>query len=214
MRNKKIILTLMALALMLGTSQAQTSTDNREKLIFGLKLGLNLSNVYDDQGENFEADAKFGIATGAFLSLPIGKYFGVQPEILFSQKGFQGSGSLLGGNYSFTRTTNFIDVPILFALKPVEVLTILVGPQYSYLMKQTDVFANGIGTVEQEKEFENDNIRKNILSFSVGADINLGHMAIGLRSCWDLQNNHGDGTSSTPRYKNIWYQATIGYRFF
>ena len=27
-----------------------------------------------------------------------------------------------------------------------------------------------------------------------------------------IQNNNGDGTSATPRYKNVWYQATIGLR--
>jgi hypothetical protein len=34
-----------------------------------------------------------------------------------------------------------------------------------------------------------------------------------LRGSWDLKNNNGDGTSTTPRYKNVWYQATVGYRF-
>jgi hypothetical protein len=34
------------------------------------------------------------------------------------------------------------------------------------------------------------------------------------RSGWDVQRNNGDGTSSIPRYKNVWFQATIGYRFY
>lgn len=212
--RKQLILTTMALALLVTGSFAQSETATREKLMLGFKLGLNLSNVYDEQGENFDADAKFGMAVGAFVAIPIGKYLGVQPELLFSQKGFQATGSLLGTNYSFTRTTNFIDVPIFLAIKPTEVLTLLVGPQYSYLIKQTDAFASGNNTTEQVKEFENDNIRKNILSFALGADINLNHLVLGGRACWDVQTNNGDGTSSTPRYKNVWYQATIGYRFF
>ncbi len=211
---KKIILTSIALALLVSGSVAQGTADFREKLLFGLKLGLNLSNVYDSEGENFDADAKFGLAAGAFIAIPIGKYIGIQPEILFSQKGFQATGSILGGDYNFTRTTNFIDIPVLFALKPTGNITIMAGPQYSYLIKQTDVFANGVTTIEQEKEFENDNIRKNILSFSLGAEINLDHIVLGARACWDVQKNNGDGTATTPRYKNVWYQATIGYRFF
>ena len=31
---------------------------------------------------------------------------------------------------------------------------------------------------------------------------------------WDVQNNHGDDTSTTPTYRNAWYQATIGFRLF
>jgi hypothetical protein len=44
--------------------------------------------------------------------------------------------------------------------------------------------------------------------------VNLDHTVIGARAGWDLSNNNGNGTSSTPRYKNAWVQATVGYRFF
>ena len=199
---------------MIANSSAQeTAPSFRDKVQFGLKAGSNLSNVYDAEGEQFQTEAKFGFAGGIFLSIPIGKYLGIQPELLFSQKGFQGRGAILDGPYVLTRTTNYIDVPLLFAFKPVEFLTILAGPQYSYLIKQTDVFANGTTTIEREQEFKNDNIRKNTLCFTGGIDINLEHVVLGARAGWDVQNNNGDGTSATPRYKNVWYQATVGYRF-
>lgn len=188
-------------------------TDYTEKVSFGFKIGGNLSNVYDENGEEFRADAKLGLAGGVFLEIPIGAFIGVHPEFLFSQKGFKATGSLLGFDYNFTRTTNYIDIPIYFALKPIEYVTILVGPQYSYLLKQTDVFESTLFSYDQEQEFENDEIRRNILGLSIGADINVGHVVVGLRANYDLQKNNGDGSSSTPRYKNAWYQATIGYRF-
>jgi hypothetical protein len=183
------------------------------KVHFGIKAGINYSNVYDAKGEQFTADGKIGAAAGAFVSIPIGKFLGFQPEILFSQKGFKGTGSLLGSNYSFTRTTNYIDTPLLLAIKPTSVFTILVGPQYSYLMKQKDVFVNSVTSVEQQQVFNNDNIRKNTLCFVGGADVNLSDVVLSARAGWDIQNNNGDGTSTTPRYKNVWYQATIGFRF-
>jgi hypothetical protein len=80
-------------------------------------------------------------------------------------------------------------------------------------MKQKDVFANAFTTIEQETEFQNDNVRKNTLCFTGGADINLNHFVIGARVGWDLMNNNGNGTTTTPRYKNVWYQATVGFRF-
>jgi len=43
-------------------------------------------------------------------------------------------------------------------------------------------------------------------------DINLNNIVIGARAGWDLFNNNGDGTSTTPRYKNVWAQATVGIR--
>jgi len=181
----------------------------------GVKVGANLSNVYDEKGQDFVADPKLGIAGGLFLRLPIGEFIGLQPEVLFSQKGFKSSGTILGSSYTLTRTTNFIDIPILFAIKPISYLTILAGPQFSYLTKKTDVLTSGgNNTVLQEQEFNNDNVRKNILCFTFGGDFNLDHLVVSARAGWDFQNNNGDGTSSTPRYKNQWYQLTLGYRLF
>jgi hypothetical protein len=62
---KKAILLLAMITLTATRSQGQsvtttTITDNREKLLFGLKIGTNYSNIYDSQGENFVADSKFG----------------------------------------------------------------------------------------------------------------------------------------------------------
>lgn len=210
---KKIILIIGAVTTMANFSSAQ-ETDLRERLLFGLKAGVNYSNVYDSQGEEFQADPKLGVAAGAFVAIPIGKYLGIQPEVLYSQKGFKATGRILGGTYEFTRTTNFIDIPLLVSFKPSEFLTLLAGPQYSYLIKQSDVFANASTSILQEQEFENDNIRKNILCLTGGVDLTLKHIVLGARVGWDIQNNNGDGTSTTPRYKNVWYQATVGYRFY
>ncbi len=219
MKKKIIVIAVLFSLVNLATIQAQENdsenrTDYRSKFMFGLKAGANYSNVYDSQGEEFQADAKFGGVGGVFVAIPIGKYLGVQPEILYSQKGFKATGRLLGNTYEFTRTTSYVDIPLMFAFKPSEFITILAGPQYSYLVKQKDVFANGSTSIEQETEFVNENARKNILCFIGGADITMKHIVLGARVGWDLQTNIGDGTSITPRYKNVWYQATIGYRFY
>lgn len=212
---KKSIITIAAMFAIAASSFAQETTgdDEREKFHFGLKAGVNNANVYDSEGEDFDTDAKLGFAGGAFLAIPLGKFIGLQPEVLFSQKGFKGKGRILGGGYEFTRTSNFVDIPLFLALKPAPFLTLLGGPQFSYLVSQKDVFKNGVTSIEQEQEFENENVRKNILCFVAGFDINFNHGVIGLRAGWDVQNNKGDGTSTTPRYKNVWLQGTVGYRF-
>ena len=46
-----------------------------------------------------------------------------------------------------------------------------------------------------------------------GVDIDISNLVLGVRAGWDTQTNDGDGGSTTPRYKNMWYQATVGYRF-
>ncbi|MDP3452408.1 MAG: hypothetical protein Q8R90_05585, partial [Bacteroidales bacterium] len=127
--------------------------------------------------------------------------------------GYKGSGSILGSSYSYKYTSNFVDVPLLIAFKPISLITILAGPQYSFLISDKYEFNSAVVNIDQENQFKNDNIRKNILCFIGGADINLSKVVIGARVGWDIQDNKGDGTSQTPRYKNVWYQATIGFRF-
>ena len=210
----KRIQLIIALVFCMGIHvNAQDEMDRRARFTGGLKVGANYSNVYDAKGEEFNASAKGGLAGGLFLSIPIGTFLGIQPEALISQKGFRATGRLLTLPYDFTRTTTFLDIPLLLAVKPASFFTLLVGPQYSYLLKQKDVFSTSVTTIEQEQEFNNDNIRKNILCFTGGFDVNIQHLVIGVRAGADVQNNNGDGTSSTPRYKNMWYQGTIGYRF-
>lgn len=188
-------------------------SDFRERPTFGLKVGANLSNVYDTQGEEFEADPKFGLATGLFLAIPFGKYLGIQPEVLFSQKGYRGSGSILSSEYSFKRTTNYIDVPLLLAFKSNQYFTLLFGPQYSFLLSQNYTFKSDLIDISRDEQFDNENLRKNTLCVTGGFDVNMESIVLSARAGWDILSNEGDGTSNTPRYKNMWYQATVGFRF-
>lgn len=213
MKKAIFMIALVAFGTTSMKAQLTSTTDNRENFTLGLKLGGNYSNVYDSEGEDFVADGKFGFVAGAFVVIPLGKFIGIQPEILYTQKGYKATGSFLGGNYQMTRTTDFIEVPILLSIKPVEYISILFGPQFSYLTKQTDKFTGGILTSEQIQEYENSNLRKNTLGFVGGADLNFDHFVLGLRAGWDFQKNDGNGNNSIPRYKNMFYQATLGYKF-
>lgn len=206
-----ILLTLFGGAIYTNAQETKVF-DNREKFTFGIRAGGNLSNVWDSEGQDFEADPKLGFAGGFFVAVPIGQYIGVQPEILFSQKGFKSSGTLLGTHYSHTKTTSYIDIPLQFQVKPAAFLTILAGPQFSFLVTEKNEYTFGSNSTAQQEEFENDNIRKNILGVVTGFDINIYHVVVSTRFSWDLQSNKGDGTSTTPRYRNQYIQLTIGFK--
>lgn len=213
--KKLVSITALCMSIV-GAAVAQDSSesDNRDKIQIGLKAGINYANVYDASGDQFKADGKVGFVGGGFVAIPIIKLIGIQPEILFSQKGFISTGQLLGSEYSLTRTTNYLDIPLLFALKPFEFLTILAGPQYSFLFSQNDSFKSSLVSFSQEQTFKQDNIRHNILGIAVGADVNIKHINVAVRASWDVINNQGDGTSNTPRYKNAVIQLTLGYKIY
>lgn len=210
--KKSIILSLILISSVTFVQAQVTGGDHRENLEFGAKAGVNYSRVWDERGQDFEADGKMGFAGGLFLSIPVGEFLGFQPEILISQKGFKGSGTLFDAPYSFSRTTTYLDIPLQVQLKPTEFVTVVAGPQYSYLLHRKDSYSFGNTSTAQEQEFENDNIRKNVLGMVGGVDVIVSHLVISARAGWDLQNNDGDGTTSTPRYKNQWLQLTVGLK--
>ena len=217
--KKMKLTTIFLVAALCGTLvvEAQDDVNSREakkKVILGFKAGLNNSNVFDESGGQFVARSKAGYAAGVFLAVPFGSLLGFQPEILLQQKGFQGSGVVAGENYLITRTTTHLDIPLQLQFKPFRWLSLVSGPQYSYMLKQTDRMTYGTNSQAQTREFENDNIRRNIFGAVAGLDINVGHFVLSGRYGWDMTSNHGDGTSSTPRYKNTWLQGTIGYRIY
>jgi hypothetical protein len=74
-------------------------------------------------------------------------------------------------------------------------------------------FTGGTISATQEQDFDNDNLRKNTYGLTGGVDFNINNFVLGVRSAWDVKNNDGDGNSTTSRYKNMLYQATLGYRF-
>ena len=139
--------------------QIFASGDTRENFKFGFKAGVNFANVYDEQGQDFVAESKIGFVGGAFLSIPITKFIGFQPEVLYSQKGFKATGTTLLGKYDFERTSTFLDIPLQLQIKPINGITILVGPQYSYLLETKNQF-NGSASSVQEAGINSENYKK------------------------------------------------------
>ncbi len=83
---KKIFLSLTLIAGTFAFAQStSTSTDastpltSSSKIKFGLKAGLNVSNL-----SNMDMNSKAGFYGGAFVNIPVSKDFSVQPEVLYS----------------------------------------------------------------------------------------------------------------------------------
>jgi hypothetical protein len=216
---KKILIAIIALGLIASSSKAQviyskpgSVSDYRDMIQIGVKLGANYTTVYDLKSDHFTTSPIFGAITGVFVAIPFGKMFGFQPEIHISQKGFNANGTFLGSSYEFKRRSTFIDVPLLLSIKPNKLLNITVGPQYSYLVKEKDVFTSEFLTLEQETELSNQDVRLNMFGFTGGIDFDFSHFVLSTRAGWDINDNNGEGTATSPRYKNMWFQSTLGFR--
>jgi hypothetical protein len=187
--------------------------DARTEFQFGVKTGINLSVIYDEEGNQILPDPKFGFVAGAWLGIPLSKYLGLQPEVLYSQKGYLARGTVLNLDYSYTQSTDYLDLPLHLQFKPSSAVTLLAGPQYSKLISRTDEFGQGTITTVQKQEISHNTIRPDVWSISTGADFTREHLVISIRACFDLEPNGGGGTSIDPSYKNAWIESSIGYRF-
>jgi len=209
---RKLVLVLTFITTAFGFAQETVVVDNRSELKLGVKAGVNFSNVYDEQGQDFVASGKTGFAAGGFLAIPFGKLLGFQPEVMYSQKGYKATGSFLGTGYEYTRTTSYLDIPLLLQVKPIPMLTFVAGPQFSYLLETKNSF-NGSTTSTQEAGINSDNYKKNIYGFVVGADVNIDHLVLSGRAGWDINQSDVDGNTTSPRYKNQVIQLTLGFTF-
>lgn len=217
---KKNILVLAALLLSGAYANAQqtvtpsAANDNRDQFGFGIKGGVNFANVYDEEGEDFVADGRTGWFAGAFVSVPLGTLFGIQPEVMYSTKGFKARGNVLGLPYSFERETAYLDIPLQLQIKPAKCLTLLVGPQFSYLLETKDRFNDGLITNVQQQEINGDNYKKNTLGIVGGVEAHYNGFLITARGAFDLTESDRDGNSYTPRYRNYLIQLGVGYTFY
>ena len=207
---KKLAAAASLIALAFSNITHAQIEDTRENFHFGVKGGLNFASLIQDSYPDYEVNHKMGYVAGAYLTIPLNKYIGLQPEVLVSQKGFESTGRVLGSPYTVRRTTTFLDVPLMIQLKPVKELSIVGGVMYSYLLAKRDEIAGDNVLVTDQVEYDNQDITKNILGAVVGFDINLNHFLIFGRYNIDLRKNNGDGTSTVPEYRNQVFQVGVG----
>jgi len=210
--KKMIMLTTASLFAAAVGLQAQTTTASNP-IRFGLRAGVNLSNMIKSSDNDVTTGSKTGFNAAALVNIPIASVFSIQPEVQFSQKGYKESGTALGAPYEYKRTTNFIEVPLLAKITPVAGFGIVVGPQFSFLASTKTKFTVANATHESIVEEDNDNLRKNVLGGVIGLEAGTKNFVASLRYNIDFQNNNGDGSSTTPAYKNQVISLGLGIMF-
>jgi hypothetical protein len=178
---KKLIFLLVAV---IGSYAAQAQTS------FGIKGGLNYSNLSGDLQNEERFNNKIGYHAGVYFNVPVvGSFLSVQPEVLFSNKGYKYDDRVentvntpLGGigdtyRYEGTANFNYIDVPVLARVKAGG-LFFEAGPQVSYLVNvndKTTVFKND---VRQDRKVS-EKSKAGYSDFEVGYAAGLGFATAG-----------------------------------
>jgi len=140
---KKFLLVLIAAAVAVGANaQRYGYGASTQKIKFGAKAGLNLAQIsagttkVDMPGGTEEitedaSDMILAFFVSAHVNIPFGEFFGLQPEVSFSMQGGEQTVQIPGvsGNIKNKLNLNYINVPVLFEVKPITDFSIFVGPQ-------------------------------------------------------------------------------------
>jgi hypothetical protein len=149
----------------------------------GIKGGLTMSNLYIDEDDLDDENARFGFHAGLFSQIMFLETFGIQPEILFTTKGTEATYTGLV-NQTVKFNLSYLELPVLLVFRPVEILEFYAGP-YAGLMLGSNIEFSGL--IDGEDEIDRDNFNTLDYGFAAGLAMNLGNVKAGLRYSIGLQ---------------------------
>ena len=209
---------------------AAISSAQAQDIRFGLRAGANYSNLSGNIKNEDTYNNKVGFLGGVMLNVPLlaDDLLSIQPEILYSQKGFENKptefSSVLGkqkreGNVNY----NYIDVPLLLKFKALGFVA-EAGPQYSYLLssnnetKTTTTPTVGSPTVSETKD-KNDvsGLNRNELGYLAGVGyeatngLSLNLRYTGAFSDFVKSDNSAYFNGDLKNARHSAFQLSLGY---
>ncbi|SDI98831.1 porin family protein [Chryseobacterium jejuense] len=205
---KKLFLGLALTAGTLAFAQESTTVNtsplkkDAQPIRFGIKAGGN-SAYFSEQSFGMNSQ-KLGFHAGAFVNIPISKQFSFQPEVLYNQMGARdvaySTETTTGATTVKTKgeskvTMNYISVPLMVQMRPMDKFYIEAGPEFSYFINgktkgEATVASTTGGITTTTSNSQSDDINKdNINKFNFGLGLGLGY---------DITNNIG----ISARYTN------------
>ena len=174
---------LLSIFIVCGLLTALSVQQAKAQADVGLRAGVNFSN-YNDLPDGFEPDSRTGYMVGGYVdfSVPMSP-FSIQPEILYTQKGYEQGGVTLKSDY--------LEVPVLakFSFLPGPIQPhIYLGP-YAGFALNSEASGGGVSIDTEDAQTDFGGI------IGGGADINAGvtKFNIGIRYGFGLVDAYEGG---------------------
>ncbi len=170
------------------------------QLHLGAKAGTNLSKI---NGESFKDKHQLGYQLGGYVYYDFSNFFGLQVEAQFNQSNTEINEEyidILLDAFEKKKKLNYISVPLLLRMNTQGGITLVGGPQFSFL-------ADGNKTVLQngKKLFKNTDI-----GFVAGIDLNLRPFVLYGRYIWGFNDISDVGNKANSRQ----IQLGVGFEIF
>lgn len=172
----KVLITMSVFVFTASSALMAQSSDSNPTARFGIKGGLNVSNLYIDDVN--DENARFGFNGGLYGQILSTEAFALQPELLFSTKGSQAEyGGLVNSTVKFN--LNYLDLPVLAVFKLGRSAEIHAGVYGSYLLGANIDYSGNIGNGNEE--ISRDNLKSYDWGWTGGLGLNFGAVQIGAR---------------------------------
>lgn len=201
----------------------KTEGNNADRIKVGVKTSVNYFTHTGDVSEDL--DYKLAPQAGAYVNIPFGKYFAVQPEVNFSRMGSKESSyvNTPAEGVNFIKNTNetvldYITLPVMLKFYPAKGFNIEAGPQVGYNIYAKNIqsaYAHTVnGSVKEEIKTD---LKDDINEFDFGVNFGLGYelqdtgLNFGARYYMGLSNIVNE--SETADIKNSGFTLGVGYSF-
>jgi hypothetical protein len=196
-----------------------TATPAAAQLTFGVKGGLNVTTLsFDPDDEGNPDENRTGFVIGGVVTQPLRNRFGVQFEVLYSQKGAKEEFTEEGFNIKQTFMLDYIEIPVLANIAVASSdnvrFSVVAGPTFSFLVN--DKFKEEFDGEEFEDDLSDTvgDIKSYDIGFALGGAVRTGQLLFDARYTWGLTNlNDEPDDDDNEKAKNRAFTFTVGWLF-
>jgi hypothetical protein len=151
---------------------------------FGVKGGVNFSNLYTSDAETNKMMAGFNV--GLFSKMPLTDNIAFQPELYFTTKGAEVTynNAFVDGTARFK--LNYIEMPLLFVINVTENFNIHAGPYAAYLISGKVKNESNIHLFDFEENINADDYNRIDAGIAAGACFDFRSVSFGARYSYGL----------------------------
>jgi hypothetical protein len=195
--------------------EQETSAESRRTAKFGVKAGVNFSNLYISNVQN--ENLKMGENVGIFAKLPVARGISIQPELLYSNKGAKDTyNNFLQGQGEYRYNLNYLELPLLLVFNLTRNFSLSGGGYAAYLLSANVKDENNNGTINGVTNLNANNFNRVDYGLVGGASFDIGNITLGARYNYGLQTIGNTGSLSgelTKNSKNSVSTIFIGFAF-
>lgn len=211
---KKLILSALCCVTFTVTNAQNDNASSSSS--FGVKGGVNFSNLYTEDVDDNNVLTSFNV--GLFATMQITNFLAIQPELLYSRKGAELVYDNAFANGTAKFKLNYIEVPVLVKINVTKNLNIHAGPYFAYLIDADIKNESSNGGFDFEENIENDDLNKFDYGLSGGLGLDFDTIGFGVRYNYGLATVGKErdflGTSYTfPDGKNSNLSVYAALRF-